>query len=594
MRKTFALLLSILLALSMMPALAEDAFNVGTLTSMNGMFATDLWGSNAADLDVRLLLHGYELAGWKSDETTFAINKTAVAKLEKNGSVYTIQLNNDLKYSDGTAITAKDYAVGLLLEGPQMAELGGNPAGREQIEGMQAYRTGAAKEISGVRIVDDYTLQITISAAYATDFHELSQLMLYPYPLHVIAPDCEIVDDGNGVYVKENVEGAFSAETLKKTLLDAETGYVYHPSVVSGPYVLKSYDAATMKAELEINPYFKGNAKGQKPEIKQITYQTVSQEEAVEGIKNGTLDLLNRATIKTTIDALMGDKSVKHVSYPRSGLSFISFNCERTTVAETAVRQAIAMCFDKASAVNALVGKYGREAKGFYGEGQWMALMANGKLVENTPADLNLKGLRSYKLDTNAASALLEANGWKLNDAGVRAKTIGGETVTLELTLEYPDGSAAGKCLENTLAKNLEEAGIRLNLVAVEPRKLMREYYRQESRNCDMIYIATNFDIAYDPSKYFSLREEDQGLNNRTGIADAELYGLAVAMRTTKPGDKVGYCRAWIAMQERIMEVLPIIPVYTNDYYDFYTPALKGYDPSRTQTWSEAIIAARM
>jgi ABC-type transport system substrate-binding protein len=69
-----------------------------------------------------------------------------------------------------------------------------------------------------------------------------------------------VYDDGYGCYIgneDQNIEEPiFTADLLRKTILDPETGYNSHPSVVSGPYMLTSYDYET--AHFEINPYFKG------------------------------------------------------------------------------------------------------------------------------------------------------------------------------------------------------------------------------------------------------------------------------------------------------------------------------------------------
>lgn len=53
------------------------------------------------------------------------------------------------------------------------------------------------------------------------------------------------------------------------------------------------------------------------------------------------------------------------------------------------------------------------------------------------------------------------------------------------------------------------------------------------------VYLATNFDIVYDPSQTFRPEEaEDTSANSRntTGYSDEELYRLAADMKQTKPG----------------------------------------------------------
>jgi len=50
----------------------------------------------------------------------------------------------------------------------------------------------------------------------------------------------------------------------------------------------------------------------------------------------------------------------------------------------------------------------------------------------------------------------------------------------------------------------------------------------------------------------------------------------------------------WIALQERISETLPLLPVYSNVYFDFYTRQLHDYEIMNNVTWGEAIVACYM
>ena len=50
----------------------------------------------------------------------------------------------------------------------------------------------------------------------------------------------------------------------------------------------------------------------------------------------------------------------------------------------------------------------------------------------------------------------------------------------------------------------------------------------------------------------------------------------------------------WITFQERLSELLPIIPVYSNVYFDFYTRELDEYWIEEYPSWAKAIVPARM
>lgn len=610
MKKILAFLLCV--AMLVTPALAaggedqKSELTVGTTTPFSGAFATEAWGSNASDMDVRELIHGYELASWDSKQSTFIMNPTVVdgfvaRDLQGKGHTYTITLWKDLKWSDGTPITAWDYAFSILLSSaPVIGELGGSSTSLDQIEGVKKFREGKAKTISGVSVVDDTTLRITMDTEYEPHFFYMGLFYIKPYPIQEIAPGCTVKDDGRGVYLNGNT---FVKASLEKNLLDPKTGYLSHPGVVSGPYMLKEYDADKAEVTLEINPYFKGDVNGDKPSIQKLVFRYIPSDQVVTELKNGNVDLMNRVVAKDSIDELRKVSDLKSVQYPRSGLTFLSFSCERDTVSDISVRQAIAYCFDSEAFAKELVGDYGESPRGFYGDGQWMVMMINDQL--EVPGDmnaakaaelkaLNMDSLHVYGVDTDAAAKLLDNRGWKLNADGIRSKTINGKTVTLDLVLAYPEGSPAEDVFPATLKDNLEKVGIQLTLKAVEPTELLRLYYRQDERDCDIIFIGSNFNTVYDPAENFALEDEYQGVFNRTGWRDEALYYLAVQMRRSTPGDLLGYCRAWLNFQRRLMNQVPVIPAYTNDYFDFHIPALKNYNIASYQTWSKAIVAATL
>ena len=121
MKKISALLLAILLLLGTLPGMADSSLTVGNPTPMRGEFFTGLWGNSTSDGDVRDLLHGYNLTYWDGDLRNFAKNPSAVKKLKTSDDPatgdrsYEFILKEDLLYSDGSRITAWDYAFSLLL-----------------------------------------------------------------------------------------------------------------------------------------------------------------------------------------------------------------------------------------------------------------------------------------------------------------------------------------------------------------------------------------------------------------------------------------------------------------------------------------------
>ena len=608
-----------------------NELTVAVTTPLTGNFFTNMWGNNSSDLDIRSLIHGYNLVEWDMEKGMFVVDESVVSGISVTRGkdlTFILALYTDLKYNDGTPITAWDYAFSILLSiAPEMKEIGARVKTPEYIKGYKEYISGASDTLAGVRVLNNNTLSITIDAAYLPFFFEMGLLDCIPYPISVIAPGVRVADDGKGIYLTnanpDDGEAQFTADLLRKTILDEASGYLTHPTVTSGPYTLLSYEDGT--AVLETNPNYKGNSKGQKPMIPRIKVVSLGADKQVPALADGSITVLNKASsIQTINDALAvvdADSIMTSTSYLRSGLSFIGFNAERQPMDELAVRQAIAYLTDRESLISEAVGDYGMRTDGFFGLGQWMYQMVNGtlnplgELASNADAQtrkkyeeaaaawekVSMEGIRIYDLNVDAAAALLDEAGWNLNENGdpfdpandtLRYKKTDDGLIPLKLTLAYAEGSAAGAALEGTLVQDLAAGGIELTVSKIPTAELMNQYYRNTEVTYDMLFLATNFDVLYDPSGYFMETEEGTHVWKSFGLADEELWQKTVDMRKTEPGDLLGYCKKWLEFQKAFTEKLPALPIYSNTYVDFYPQVLHNYEVSTNISWPQAISGA--
>ena len=463
LQKILCLLLSLLL-LTQAPllALAEDAepdaaeeqidvefpdeLIVGHPTVTKGDFFTELFGNDTADIDVRALIHGYNLVNWDQNQGTYVLDPSVVetvqAGLDENGNhVYKLILYDDLYYSDGTQITAWDYAFSILLMmSPEVEAIGGKIYRAEHILGYDDYIATRKKilngeeltdddvrSLGGVEVHNDQEIWITLEEDFLPYFFEVGLLLTVPYPISVIAPGCKVYDDGFGIYLgnadKSIEEPVFTPELLKKTILDPETGYNSHPSVVSGPYTLVSWDEKTGEGHYQINPYFKGawyhntlpgpdysgpvqyiqvfdvdnetpklDANGDeiwlvKPTIEKIKFVVADNDTLIQQLADGELHLINKVTYGPTILEGMqtgGERGIRFQPYPRIGLSFLTFTYDWPTVHDMEVRQAIAWCMDRDLLGARYCGSaetgqtFGVRVDGYFGIEQWEYLLLNG------------------------------------------------------------------------------------------------------------------------------------------------------------------------------------------------------------------------
>ncbi|MBQ6515075.1 MAG: hypothetical protein IJI09_10170 [Clostridia bacterium] len=435
---------------------------VGHPTVTKGDFFTELFGNDTADIDVRALIHGYNLVNWDQNQGTYVIDPSVVKEYrvevdEDGNKIFELLLWDDLMYSDGSPITAWDYAFSILLMmSPEVEAIGGKIYRAQHLLGYDEYIKTRKKilngeqlifgdgedadtfSLGGVEVHSDHEIWITLDHEFLPYFFETGLLMTVPYPIDVIAPGCKVyMEEGGGIYIgnadNEGKEAdnnlsftnpVFTPELLQTTILDPETGYNSHPSKVSGPYTMVSWDAETGDGHYEINPYFKGawmqnnlpgpdysgpvhyiqvmgddgepmlTATGDelwlvKPTIEKIKFVVADNETLIQQLIDGDLHLVNKVTYGPTIKEGL-DKGVARQQYPRIGLAFLTFTYDWPTVHEKEVRQAIAWCMDRdlmtshycgyANENTGAINSLGTRVDGYFGIEQWEYKLVNGQL----------------------------------------------------------------------------------------------------------------------------------------------------------------------------------------------------------------------
>ncbi len=609
MKRLIVLLLCLVLAMPVLasalelpdvPAVGEIPVNavvpdfsqlvIGSTTPMNGEFFTSMWGNNTADIDVRLLLHDANTVAWQ-DEGSYGGNMNILTDMAAtvntaNGDhIYTFTLREDLRFSDGSAITAKDYVFSVLLQSsPALAGLGVVPSAYADLRGFEAYANGTANAFSGVRLLNDHSFSLTISGASLPYFYELSLVNVAPYPIAVLAPGCDVRDTGNGAFI----EGEFTTALLERTISDPETGYRFHPSVTTGPYVLVSFDAATRVATFELNPYYAGNYQGQLATIPRIVFRPVRNEDIMTEMASGAINLMNKVSQGSVInEGLTGvaNEEYSMAYYLRAGLSFLAFRCDDGLTASLKVRQALMHSVDPQSLIDGFLMGYGQTEYGMYGYGQWMV---------NTQTEA-LEALNIYPFDTDAAIALLVEAGFTFNaqggayESGIRYNKDG---VALSFRLAKTADNAAADATEQQLLDAFAVIGAELKTDVVPTGDMMAMYYRQVENPYDLMFMATNFTFTFDP--YFTYHTDPaySKLYNTSGLIDEKLMQLAQDMRETDPEDLETYNEKWVAFQEYWVTVVPFMPLYSNIYFDFYSPYLENYLITSYSSWASAIVYA--
>lgn len=574
--------------------LEQPPLRVASMTAMTGKFFTGMWGMNGADIDVRQLLHGYSTVDQLQDQT-LKVNPAVVremqASLDAQGNhVHQITLHRDLYFSDGTNITAKDYVFSVLLQySPYIRELGGVPIQADFLYGGNDYQSKATNTLSGVHLLDEYAFSLTVTRDSYPFYYDLAYINIKPYPLHIIAPGCEVEESARGAYMK----GPFDAALLKETILNPQTGYMSYPSVTSGPYQLTDYNPVAQTASFVANPFYKGNVNGVKPAIKRIEFRSLSTAELLPALKNNQIDLVNKVSDRQVREKAKSIPGITGSVYDREGLGFIAFLTEQELVQDVRIRQAIAHLVDKKTLVKNFLGNYGKPVDAYYGIGQWMAQRSLKSKPQWTVYS-HSKKLASDLIQEAGFVYNHEGNAYKAGSGLQRyGKSNDGVLRPLILRMAISQNHPVAELLVAQMEKDLAQAGVGLKVDRIAFSDLIQVYYAQSSRDYDMLFMASNFYELFDPYYIFHTSPEYRGLN-ATFIQDEALMLAAKKMRETPSDQKETYYQHWITFQQAFTQALPMIPLYSNTYSDLYTTRLTGYNIKNFYSFADAIVEAKL
>ncbi len=248
-------------------------------------------------------------------------------EVSPDGLTWTFHLHPGVKWHDGEPFTAKDVAF--TINRALITPIRFTRAAWEAVAGSKAVMDGTAKEATGIKVIDDNTIQLTLTSPNSDYFSNLADPEAAIVPQHILeATDPKAV---------ETIE--FS--TAKP--------------IGTGPYKFIKYET-DQYSEFEANPdYFKGA-----PKIAHIFVKRLSGDQAIAQLESGDLDLsvrLNPAE-KGRLDKVA---NLDVLSTPGVGTFGPYYNMLRLT--DVKCREAMAYAIDAQGIVDAVFGGAGKVNK---------------------------------------------------------------------------------------------------------------------------------------------------------------------------------------------------------------------------------------
>lgn len=235
----------------------------------------------------------------------------------EDASVYTIKLKKGLQFSNGEAITAQTYArAWSYAANVANAQVGASIfATIKGYDGLQAEGVDPNAQLSGLSVVDDHTLQVTLNAPDSSFSYKVGDVAFLPIP-SVAYKDIH----------------AFGK----------------NPTVSNGPYVLDAWNI-NENIKLRVNKKYSGVREPKNAGIDFVVYDSLDS--AYADLQGGNLDVLD--SIPTSaLGEYKNDRSIQAFSDRSSAFKSITIpqNLAHFSGEEGALRRAaISYAIDRSS-----------------------------------------------------------------------------------------------------------------------------------------------------------------------------------------------------------------------------------------------------
>lgn len=563
-------------------AYANDQIILAVTSETSGDI-TPSWANGAGDYTAYKLITGtapveVDSAGKWVENPNVAEN-IEVTDNEDGSRTYTVTIKDDLKFCDGSDINADDYLLFYMLRCDEMIEdleaTNLTDSTVQYVLGYDAYSSGESDVFAGLHLIDDKTFSVTIDASMMPYYYGQALIANAPESMDLWLPeDVTLEETEDGVKFSDNFTSEYIADKVEAAR--------YNYNISAGAYMFTSYDENAYVYTVTKNPYYVGNFEGQTANIETCLVKYVEQDTMLDQLKTGAIDVLTQCADGAVIDAgldMVEEGGYDYISFPRAGYGMISFKCNQGPTQFTEVRQAVAYLLDRVTFAQTFTGGHGTVVNGPYGTQQWM--------VDEYAEEVD--GLNAYAYSLDSAIAVLEEGGWVYNEdgsdyagEGIRYKKLDDGTY-MPLVIEWfsSEDNSVSDLLVTSLQQNpdVAAAGMQINQTVGTFNDLLTYYYDSSEENpYQMFNLASGFGNPYDVAYSY----EPGSANNTNAVLGEDgqkLYDLALAMNRTAEGDDMAYAENWFNFISCWNELMPEIPLYSNQYHDFFS--------SRVHDWNE-------
>lgn len=479
--------------------------------------------------------------GWDGDRK---LDDSGLAKAEfdVDGKKITVSLTGkDYKWSDGEPFTIDDYIF--TIKAMASKDYTGVRFDDKflNIVGMDEFVAGTASDISGLKKVDDYTVELTVKEMSPSMMYAGGDVPSYVQPEHIYK-DIPVADWESSEY----------SRTAKL--------------VGMGPWKIKEIVNGESITYVPNEYYFKGTT----PKTSSLKIDIVSPDTIVSEMKAGNYDIAEMPADQ--LDSYKDASNLNLVGSLESSYEYISFNLgkydeaseknimdENAKMNDVKLRQAIAYAIDTKTAGEKLYN-------GLYHPANSLIISFFG--------DLHDSELEGYSYDPDKANKLLDEAGYKDVDGdGIREGKDGKE---FKITFAARKRTEANEALVQQYIAWWKEVGLNVELYTGRTVEINTFYDAIQANDASIDMYAGGWSTGYDPNP--SGLWGETAPFNMSRFVDAENTKLLKAISSVDSFDDETNLKNYKAWQKYAAEQAFAIPTFESESITAVNKRVKNYD----------------
>ena len=355
----------------------------------------------------------------ESDSKTVVGDLAETFEVSADARTFTFKLVENATWHDGEAFDADDVMFTITWATQNYDSFLGFAPLWNQIEGAEEVK-GTTDVPSGLKKVDQYTVEITLADPNAEALYALTDMANVILPEHIL-------------------KDATAADIEKVPFTLGTPGV----TVGTGPYKLAAF-TADQSVELEANPdYFKGA-----PEIDKVIFKLFADPAlAVAQLESGDLDLAFRVS-PGEAERLSGVEGLEVISADNPGIIRIVFRTQTDPWSDKRIRQAFYYAINRQAIVDE-----------FYN--------GNARVLINPPGFEEYDDLNRYEYNVDTAKQLLAEAGYS------------GQPFRLLYNQTFPDAQQVMPLIQG----DLQAAGVTVELVPTDNEGFLAQYNSGEGHD---------------------------------------------------------------------------------------------------------------